>query len=41
MKVLGEMKKKRVAIQVPVESLSFIIRELAAKDIPIEHIFDY
>ncbi len=41
MPVLDDPTQKRVAIQAPVKSLGSILREAGAKNLRVEHLFDY
>jgi hypothetical protein len=41
MGLLNGAEAKRVAVQVPVKSLSVILREIEAKGLKVEHLFDY
>ena len=41
MSLLSDPARKRVAVQVPVKSLSQILREMDAKGLQLEHLFDY
>jgi len=41
MGLLSDEARKRVAVQVPVKSLTQILREIEAKGLKLEHLFDY
>ena len=41
MPLLVNVSFKRVAVQVPVKSLGSVLREIGAKDLKLEHLFDY